>query len=84
MHSHSLDNWQHEHVFLGSKHEHNERRAWSVVALTTAMMITEIIGGHLFGSSAVRPRPPVRLRSIPVANLTAQFDSRVFSAIGKH
>ena len=53
MHTHSLETWQHEHVFLGDKHEHNERRAWFVVALTTAMMIVEIAGGHLFGSMAL-------------------------------
>ena len=53
MHTHSLETWQHEHVFLGDKHEHNERRAWFVVVFTTAMMIVEIAGGHLFGSMAL-------------------------------
>ena len=53
MHTHSLETWQHEHVFLGDKHEQNERRAWFVVVLTTAMMIVEIAGGHLFGSMAL-------------------------------
>ncbi len=45
MHSHSLDQWTHEHVFLGEKHEHNERRTWFVVALTAVMMIGEIAAG---------------------------------------
>ena len=53
MHTHSLETWQHEHVFLGDKHEQNERRAWFVVVLTTAMMIVEIAGGRLFGSMAL-------------------------------
>ena len=31
MHTHSLDAWRHEHVFLGEHHERNERRTWLVV-----------------------------------------------------
>lgn len=53
MHSHSLDQWTHEHVFLGARHAHNERRTWLVVALTLAMMIGEITAGSLFGSMAL-------------------------------
>jgi len=53
MHTHSLDQWTHEHVFLGVKHEHNERRTWFVVALTAVMMIGEIAAGSLFGSMAL-------------------------------
>jgi cation diffusion facilitator family transporter len=53
MHSHSLDQWTHEHVFLGEQHEHNERRTWFVVALTSVMMIGEIAAGSLFGSMAL-------------------------------
>jgi cation diffusion facilitator family transporter len=53
MHSHSLDQWTHEHVFLGERHEHNERRTWFVVALTAVMMIGEIAAGSLFGSMAL-------------------------------
>ncbi len=53
MHSHSLDRWTHEHVFLGAKHAENERRTWIVVALTAAMMIGEITAGSLFGSMAL-------------------------------
>ena len=47
MHTHSLDQWTHEHVFLGEAHEHNERRTWFVVALTSVMMVGEIIAGNL-------------------------------------
>ncbi len=53
MHNHSLDPWTHDHVFLGSGHAENERRTWIVVALTTAMMIGEIVGGHFYGSLAL-------------------------------
>ena len=52
MHSHSLDQWTHDHVFLGTKHAHNERRTWFVVGLTASMMVVEIAGGTLFGSMA--------------------------------
>jgi cation diffusion facilitator family transporter len=53
MHSHSLSHWAHEHTFLGARHNERERRTWSVVALTAAMMIVEIVGGTLFGSIAL-------------------------------
>lgn len=53
MHTHSFDRWTHDHVFLGSRHERNERRTWAVVALTTLLMIGEIAGGHVFGSLAL-------------------------------
>src|SRR5258708_13824723 len=50
MHTDSIDQWTHEHVFLGEKHEHNERRTWFVVALTAVMMIGEIAAGALCGA----------------------------------
>jgi len=53
MHSHSLDQWTHNHVFLGARHERNERRTWFVVALTVVMMVGEIVAGTLFGSMAL-------------------------------
>lgn len=53
MHSHSLDQWTHDHVFLGPKHARNERRTWFVVALTAVMMVGEIAAGSLFGSMAL-------------------------------
>jgi len=43
----------HDHVFLGTGHERNERRTWMVIALCTCMMIVEIVGGLLFGSIAL-------------------------------
>ena len=53
MHTHSIEPWQHPHVFLGTKHDRHERRTWFVVALTAAMMVAEITGGSIFGSMAV-------------------------------
>ena len=53
MHSHSVDQWTHDHVFLGQHHSRNERRTWFVVALTAAMMVGEIVAGSLFGSMAL-------------------------------
>ena len=53
MHSHSLDQWTHDHVFLGPRHARNERRTWFVVALTAVMMVAEIVAGTLFGSMAL-------------------------------
>src|SRR5512140_3762154 len=43
----------HDHLFLGKDHETAERRTWAVIALCTAMMIAEIIGGAMFGSLAL-------------------------------
>ncbi|MBY4871316.1 CDF family Co(II)/Ni(II) efflux transporter DmeF [Burkholderia anthina] len=43
----------HDHVFLGAAHEQNERRTWMVIALCAAMMVTEIVGGSIFGSLAL-------------------------------
>jgi cation diffusion facilitator family transporter len=53
MHSHSVDQWTHDHVFLGQRHDRNERRTWFVVALTIVMMVGEIAAGSLFGSMAL-------------------------------
>jgi len=43
----------HEHVFLGDNHERNERRTWLVIAITTIMMIVEIVAGTIYGSMAL-------------------------------
>ncbi len=53
MHSHSVTPWTHSHSFLGAHHREHERRIWTVVALTAAMMVAEIVGGTLFGSMAL-------------------------------
>ncbi|CAN7418866.1 CDF family Co(II)/Ni(II) efflux transporter DmeF [Acidovorax sp. LjRoot194] len=43
----------HDHFFLGSDHERNERKVWLVIALTASMMLVEIIAGSLYGSMAL-------------------------------
>ncbi|WP_028206435.1 CDF family Co(II)/Ni(II) efflux transporter DmeF [Paraburkholderia nodosa] len=43
----------HDHIFLGAAHKENERRTWMVIALCSAMMVAEIVGGSLFGSLAL-------------------------------
>jgi cation diffusion facilitator family transporter len=53
MHTHTQEQWTHEHVFLGARHDANEVRTWWVVGLTTVMMVGEIVGGTLFGSMAL-------------------------------
>src|SRR3954463_9031593 len=50
---HSIDQWTHDHVFLGSRHQRHERRTWLVVGLTALMMVGEIAGGWLSGSMAL-------------------------------
>ena len=45
MSSEPLEQFRHEHVFLGAQHDRNARRTWAVIALTTAMMVVEIVGG---------------------------------------
>ncbi len=53
MHNHSLAPYQHDHVFLGARHDHNAQRVWTVVGLTAVMMVGEIVGGAAFGSLAL-------------------------------
>jgi len=53
MHSQSMDAFRHSHVFLGEAHERNERKTWAVIAVCTAMMVAEIVGGLWFGSIAL-------------------------------
>jgi cation diffusion facilitator family transporter len=53
MHGHSLQDWQHRHVFLGAAHDKHERQTWIVVALTASMMVAEIIAGTVYGSMAL-------------------------------
>jgi cation diffusion facilitator family transporter len=53
MHTHSIDKWRHTHSFLGADHARNERRTWTVIGITGAMMVGEIIAGLAFGSMAL-------------------------------
>lgn len=43
----------HDHVFLGEGHDENGRKTWAVIALCSAMMAAELIGGKIFGSLAL-------------------------------
>lgn len=53
MTTHSHAGHRCQQSFLGDQHARNERRTWLVVALTTAMMVGEIIGGTYYGSMAL-------------------------------
>ena len=53
MHSHSIDDFRHSHVFLGEAHDRNERKTWGVIAICAVMMVAEIVGGLWFGSVAL-------------------------------
>src|SRR5262249_226007 len=53
MHSRSIDDFRHSHVFLGETEERNERKTWGVIAICTTMMVAEIVGGLWFGSVAL-------------------------------
>jgi len=53
MHSHSIDDYRHGHVFLGEAHERNERKTWGVIAVCAVMMVAEVAGGTWFGSVAL-------------------------------
>ena len=53
MHTHSIDDFRHSHVFLGEAHDRNERKTWAVIAICGVMMVAEIVGGLLFGSVAL-------------------------------
>jgi cation diffusion facilitator family transporter len=53
MHSHSIDDFRHAHIFLGEAHGQNERKMWVVIAICAAMMVAEIAGGLWFGSVAL-------------------------------
>jgi cation diffusion facilitator family transporter len=52
MHIHSLDRWQHDHLFHLDATEGEKRTLW-VVILTAVMMVVEISAGHLYGSMAL-------------------------------
>ena len=43
----------HRHDFLGAGQSRNERRVWLVIALTSAMMVAEIVAGGIYGSMAL-------------------------------
>lgn len=48
-----IDQFTHDHVFLGAAHDDNARRTMWVVALTAIMMVGEIFAGWITGSMAL-------------------------------
>jgi cation diffusion facilitator family transporter len=52
-HTHSVEHFQHEHVYLGEHHERNERKTRAVIVLCGVMMVAEIGGGAMFNSMAL-------------------------------
>lgn len=53
MHTESIAQWQHTHIFGQDKIRSGERRTLVVIFLTTLMMAAEIVTGLLFGSMAL-------------------------------
>jgi cation diffusion facilitator family transporter len=53
MHTHSIDPWQHSHVFGQGRPSTGERRVRLVVILSGLTMLAEIAGGVVFGSMAL-------------------------------
>ncbi|GAA6210742.1 CDF family Co(II)/Ni(II) efflux transporter DmeF [Hyphomicrobiales bacterium 4NK60-0047b] len=53
MSNQKLSELTHEHIFLNTNQERNERKVWLVILLTATMMVIEIIAGHWFGSMAL-------------------------------
>lgn len=48
-----LEQFTHDHVFLGDAHDRNARRTLWVVVLTAGMMVVEIMAGLVFNSMAL-------------------------------
>lgn len=53
MHTHKLNDWQHDHVFDQDQRRAGEKRTLLVVALTAVMMVVEIAAGLIYGSMAL-------------------------------
>ncbi len=52
-HADPVEEFRPSHFFLGDTHDRNERKTWFVIALCSAMMLAEILGGIWFGSVAL-------------------------------
>lgn len=53
MHTESLERWRHSHAFGTQAKTRGEVRTWWVIALTSVMMVIEVIAGTVFGSMAL-------------------------------
>jgi cation diffusion facilitator family transporter len=53
MHTESIANWQHTHIFGQDEIRSGERRTLFVIIMTGLMMVGEIAAGYIFGSMAL-------------------------------
>jgi len=53
MHTHSMDEWTHEHVFGQDRVPPGQNRTLLIVVITAVMMVAEIAAGLAFGSMAL-------------------------------
>ncbi len=53
MHTESIAQWQHTHIFGQDKTRAGEQRTLVVIIITAMMMVVEIVTGQLFGSMAL-------------------------------
>ncbi len=53
MHTESIAQWQHTHIFGQDKIRSGERRTLIVIIITALMMVTEIVAGQVYGSMAL-------------------------------
>jgi cation diffusion facilitator family transporter len=53
MHTESIAQWQHTHIFGQDKIRSGERRTLAVIIITTLMMVVEIVTGLAYGSMAL-------------------------------
>lgn len=53
MHVHDINGREHDHLFLGERHDRNEYRAKLVIGLSAVMMVAEVAAGILLGSMAL-------------------------------
>ena len=52
MHTESIAQWQHTHIFGQDKIRSGEKRTLAVIIITCLMMVVEIVTGLAFGSMA--------------------------------
>lgn len=53
MHTHSMDDWAHPHVFGQDRKQPGENRTLLIVVVTAVMMVIEITAGVVYGSMAL-------------------------------
>ena len=61
----------------GDVHERNERKTWTVIAICTAMMIAEIIGGAYVRLGALVADGPKLLARVRTIRLHRTTDKRL-------